>query len=134
VMPRARRLIAAQAGALADAIGPAPGRPGRTRADSLSAEILPLADACRFLQRAAPALLRPRRLGARGRPLWLTGVDAELRREPFGLVLVIAPGNYPLMLAGVQTVQALAAGNAVAWKPPSCSRDCCATPACRPTC
>jgi aldehyde dehydrogenase (NAD+) len=32
-------------------------------------------------------------------------------------VLVIAPASYPVLLPGVQTVQALAAGNAVLWKP-----------------
>ena len=44
-------------------------------------------------------------------------MEAEVRREPLGLVLVIAPSNYPLFLPGVQTLQALAAGNAVLWKP-----------------
>jgi acyl-CoA reductase-like NAD-dependent aldehyde dehydrogenase len=44
-------------------------------------------------------------------------VTVEVRREPLGLVLVIAPSNYPLFLPGVQTLQALAAGNAVLWKP-----------------
>jgi acyl-CoA reductase-like NAD-dependent aldehyde dehydrogenase len=90
---------------------------GRDAAEVLSAEVVPLADACRFLEREAPGLLAPRRLGAEGRPAWLRGVDVELRREPLGLVLIIAPSNYPLFLPGVQTLQALAAGNAVIWKP-----------------
>ena len=33
------------------------------------------------------------------------------------MVLIIAPANYPLFLPGVQALQALAAGNAVLWKP-----------------
>ena len=90
---------------------------GRDAAEVLSSEVVPLADACRFLEREAPRWLAPRRLGAEGRPAWLRGVEVELRREPFGLVLVIAPSNYPLFLPGVQTLQALAAGNAVLWKP-----------------
>lgn len=89
----------------------------RTEAEILSAEIVPLAGACRFLEREAPRLLATRRLGADGRPVWLAGVESEVRREPLGLVLVIGPSNYPLFLPGVQTVQALAAGNAVLWKP-----------------
>ena len=40
-----------------------------------------------------------------------------VERVPFGSVLVIGPANYPLLLPGVQTLQALAAGNAVVWKP-----------------
>lgn len=114
-----RRRIADEAEALVTALST---RPGRTRTDSLAAELLPLAEACRFLEREAARLLAPRRLGARGRPAWLFGVTAEVRREPFGLVLVIAPSNYPLLLPGVQIVQALAAGNAVLVKPaPGCT-------------
>jgi acyl-CoA reductase-like NAD-dependent aldehyde dehydrogenase len=33
------------------------------------------------------------------------------------VVLIIGPANYPLFLPGVQVLQALAAGNAVLWKP-----------------
>ena len=53
----------------------------------------------------------------RRRPLWLVGSKVELRREPRGVVLVIGPSNYPLLLPGVQVLQALVAGNAVLLKP-----------------
>jgi acyl-CoA reductase-like NAD-dependent aldehyde dehydrogenase len=109
-----RHGIAANAAGLTRAAG---GGAGRPEAEVLSSEVVPLADACRFLEREAPRLLATRRLGAHGRPAWLSGVEAEVRREPLGLVLVIAPSNYPLFLPGVQTLQALAAGNAVLWKP-----------------
>ena len=89
----------------------------RTRADSYVAELLPLLAACKFLEKRAPSILKCRRLGVNGRPFWLSGVDTTVERVPFGVVLVIAPSNYPLFLAGVQTLQALAAGNAVVWKP-----------------
>jgi acyl-CoA reductase-like NAD-dependent aldehyde dehydrogenase len=101
----------------AELVRAAGGGSGRPEAEVLSSEIVPLADACRFLEREAPRLLAPRRLGSEGRPVWLAGVTAEVRREPLGLVLVIAPSNYPLFLPGVQTLQSLAAGNAVLWKP-----------------
>jgi len=86
-------------------------------AEILSSEILPLLDACKFAERNAPGWLRPRRLKSKHRPFWLAGVDVELRREPFGIVLIIPPANYPLFLAGVQALQALVAGNAVVMKP-----------------
>lgn len=89
----------------------------RTPADTMASELLPLLDAVRFVEREAPRLLRARRLGRRGLPFWLSGVDAEVHRVAFGTVLVIGPANYPLFLPGVQTFQALAAGNAVVWKP-----------------
>ncbi|WP_377807343.1 aldehyde dehydrogenase family protein [Azospirillum sp. A29] len=96
-------------------------RPARTPAESIGAEILPLAEACRFLEREASRLLAPKRLGRRGRPVWLFGVEAEVRREPVGTVLIVGPSNYPLLLPGVQAIQALAAGNQVLVKPaPGC--------------
>lgn len=109
-----RHRAAASAHELARAAGLNGTRP---EAEVLSSEVIPLFDAFRFLEREAAHLLSPRRLGSRGRPFWLSGVEAEVRREPLGVVLVIAPSNYPLFLPGVQAVQALAAGNAVLWKP-----------------
>lgn len=111
---RLRLAIAANADVLVDALGP---RPGRLHGDSIAAEIAPFADAIRFLERRAPRLLRTERLGWRGRPLWLMDHAAEIRREPLGVILVIGPSNYPLMLPGIQAMQALAAGNAAVVKP-----------------
>ena len=94
----------------------------RDAAETLAAELTPLAEACRFLQQRAHVILRNRRVGAYRRPIWLFGVTSEVRREPWGRVLILAPSNYPLMLAGIQTIQALVAGNAVMLKPaPGCS-------------
>lgn len=109
VIARARRMIAHEASSLTSTLA-------RPVPDSLAAEILPLAEAAHFLVREAPRLLRPRRL-RRGRPLWLFGVQQEIRREPRGSVLILGPGNYPLFLPGAQALQALAAGNAVCVKP-----------------
>jgi len=89
----------------------------RDPVDSLTAEVIPLADACRFLERNATEILRPRNWGRRSRPTWLASVRLEVHREPVGLVLIIGPGNYPLFLPGVQVLQALVAGNAVLFKP-----------------
>ncbi|MCC2662361.1 MAG: aldehyde dehydrogenase [Geminicoccaceae bacterium] len=119
VVRRLRRRLATDAEAL---IATLAGRPGRSPGESVAAELLPLADACRFLERSAERLLAPRRIGRRGRPAWLFGHAAEIWREPLGVVLVIAPDNYPLLLPGVQLLQALAAGNTVLVKPaPGCS-------------
>ncbi|MFN7139853.1 MAG: aldehyde dehydrogenase family protein [Limisphaerales bacterium] len=111
---RVRELIAGKAKRLASLEAEAACRP---LAEVLSAQVLPLCDACRFLEREAEKLLRPRKLGRAGRPIWLTGVEAEVHREPYGLILVIAPSNYRLFLPGVMVMQALAAGNAVFFKP-----------------
>ena len=47
----------------------------------------------------------------------MQGVSFEVQRQPFGVVLVIGPGNYPLFLPAVHSLHALAAGNAVLLKP-----------------
>jgi acyl-CoA reductase-like NAD-dependent aldehyde dehydrogenase len=90
---------------------------GRPAVEVLGSDVLPLADACRFLERDAPALLKPRRVRLRSRPLWLWGQRDTLHRRPHGIVAIIGTWNYPFFLNGVQIVQALTAGNAVIWKP-----------------
>jgi aldehyde dehydrogenase (NAD+) len=109
VVRRLRGLIADHGGELAAAVP-------RDPAETLVAEVLPFAEACRFLEREAEELLAPRR-PSRGRPLWLSGTTLEIVREPLGKVLVIGPANYPLLLPAVHTLQALVAGNYVLVKP-----------------
>lgn len=109
-----RQSVAARAETFARAAAAGRNRP---TSEALSAEVLPLLEACRFLEREAKTTLAPRRPGRAGRPLWLAGTVAEIHREPLGLILVIGPGNYPLLLPGVQILQALIAGNAAVLKP-----------------
>lgn len=115
VLRRLRRLLAQPSAVGAAGVDLAACGGRASHSETLTAEILPLAEALRFLEREAEDLLAPRRPG--GRPFWLSGVDLEIQREPLGVVLVIGPSNYPIFLPGVQTVQALAAGNAVLLKP-----------------
>ncbi|WP_368499583.1 aldehyde dehydrogenase family protein [Herbiconiux sp. A18JL235] len=58
--------------------------------------------------------LRPRRVPV---PLALAPASAATMLEPLGVVLVIAPWNYPLQLLLAPVAGALAAGNAVVMKP-----------------
>lgn len=85
--------------------------------ETLASEILPLAAACRFLEREAARLLRPRTVPKRHRPVWLWPQKDTVYRRPRGLVGIIGTWNYPLLLNGVQILQALTAGNGVLWKP-----------------
>jgi acyl-CoA reductase-like NAD-dependent aldehyde dehydrogenase len=115
---RLRHLIAERADWLTGQLSLSRPRPA---AELITSEIIPLAEACRFLERQASRLLKPRKLGRAGRPLWLSSVQTNISREPIGVVLILAPSNYPLFLAAVQTLQALVAGNAVFLKPaPGC--------------
>ncbi len=60
------------------------------------------------------AWMRPRRVSA---PLAIQPASARVVPEPLGVVLVIAPWNYPLMLALSPLVGAIAAGDAAIVKP-----------------
>ena len=118
VIVRLRQRMALGARELAETVPTdLPGGLHRTVADTLGSEIVPLLAACRFVEREAGRILKTKRLGRGGRPIWLTGVQTEVERAALGVVLVVGAGNYPLLLAGVQTIQALTAGNAVLWKP-----------------
>ena len=113
VLRRTRHSLASRTSEIAQAISAAL---QRSAAETLVAELLPLLDAMRFLERRAHGILAPHKL-TKGRPIWLTGVQAEVQRIPLGHILVIGPANFPLFLPGAQVMQALAAGNAVTWKP-----------------
>ncbi len=114
VLKHLRRLIADDARPLAAAASFVDNRPA---SEKLVSEVLPLADACKWLSRNAPRILATRRFGRRGRPLWLAGSTFEIQRAPLGVVLIVGPRNYPLFLPMVQALHALVAGNAVLIKP-----------------
>ena len=116
IVASARYQIAEIASALVEACA-TPQRPDP--AETISAELIPLCDALKFIGSRGAKLLRPRKLGSWRRPLWLWGVRSEVQRVPLGEVLILAAWNYPLLLPGVQVAQALAAGNHVWLKPAS---------------
>jgi acyl-CoA reductase-like NAD-dependent aldehyde dehydrogenase len=90
---------------------------GKPTDEVLAGELLPLAEACRFLERRATRILKSRRVSSGQRPLWLWGQTDRVYRRPRGLVGIIGTWNYPVFLNGVQILQALTAGNGVIWKP-----------------
>jgi acyl-CoA reductase-like NAD-dependent aldehyde dehydrogenase len=90
---------------------------GKGNEEVIGGEILPVADACRFLEREAASLLHPRRIARRLRPVWLWGQSDTVHRRPRGVVGIIGTWNFPVFLNGVQIIQAITAGNGVVWKP-----------------
>jgi acyl-CoA reductase-like NAD-dependent aldehyde dehydrogenase len=109
---RGRAALASAAQALAEAASHA----GRSDGEALVAEVWPVLEACRYLEKRARSILKTRR-HRRGKPIWLLGKTLSVRREPMGVVLIVGPSNYKLMLAGIQAIQALVAGNGVLLKP-----------------
>ena len=88
--------------------------------ETLTSELLPLADAARWLQRSAPRILASRHPDGSA-PMWLGRLHSVVHRVPHGLVLILGTWNYPVFLTGVQILQALIAGNGVVVKPaPGC--------------
>ncbi len=87
--------------------------------ETISSELLPFAASARWLSRDLGKILKPRYVSSRGTPMWLGRVRSEVRREPFGIILIIGTWNYPIFLVGVQILHAIMAGNAVLVKPAS---------------
>lgn len=83
--------------------------------EALVSDIVPLLSSCKWHERHARRVLRARRL--RGGSVWQVGQRHWVRREPLGLVGIIATWNYPVQLLGIQLVQAVVAGNRVVVKP-----------------
>jgi acyl-CoA reductase-like NAD-dependent aldehyde dehydrogenase len=87
---------------------------GRSRYDTLLADVLIVADAARYSRRNLRSWARPQRRGV-PYPFWPASAAEE--PVPKGVVGIIAPSNYPVQLALWPVVDAIAAGNRVALKP-----------------
>jgi coniferyl-aldehyde dehydrogenase len=86
----------------------------RAVAETELLEIVPALNAIRHARRKLSSWMRPQR-----RPVDLTFQPARawVRFEPLGVIGIISPWNYPLLLALAPLVDALAAGNRVMLKP-----------------
>src|SRR5262245_42114972 len=89
----------------------------RPAAEVVSTDIVPTADALKYLQKDAARVLRPQSVSILRRPLWLWGQRDVINRRPHGIVGIIGTWNYPIFLNAVQIAHALTAGNGVLWKP-----------------
>ncbi len=88
---------------------------GKPRVEALFADVLISLDAAGYYAKRAARMLRPERV-----PHHNPAVKAKsglLRYEPYGVIGVISPWNYPLAIPLAQMVPAVAAGNAVLLKP-----------------
>ena len=85
--------------------------------ECLLSEVLLLAEECRFLEVHANSILCPSWRSRRLRHILLWGQRDLVCRSPRGVVAVIGTWNLPLMISGMQILHALAAGNAVLFKP-----------------
>lgn len=88
---------------------------GKPWEDALNVEIVYVADALGFWARRAHRYLRDERV--RAHSPFLVGNRLAIVRRPYGVVGVIGPWNYPLILCFGDAIPALMAGNAAVLKP-----------------
>src|ERR1051326_298178 len=88
---------------------------GKPEAEALSTEVLVVLDTVKYLQNQVPAFLRPEPVPHANPVMKLK--SGTLLREPYGVVGIISPWNYPFSLPSIQTLTALLTGNAVVLKP-----------------
>src|SRR4249919_3013868 len=84
---------------------------GKPAEVTMSEEIPPIVDNIRFFAGAA------RMLEGRSAGEYMAGFTSFIRREPIGVAGLIAPWNYPLMMAIWKIGPSLATGNTVVLKP-----------------
>ncbi|WP_435591762.1 succinic semialdehyde dehydrogenase [Nocardia sp. bgisy118] len=111
VFERFRALIIAERESLMDVIQAETGK-ARWAAQE---EIMGMMFAARYFARVAPGLLRPRNVPGAFPVL----NRAAVHTQPKGVVGVISPWNYPMVLSIGDSIPALLAGNAVVVKPDS---------------
>src|SRR5271167_300368 len=88
---------------------------GKPVVEALVTEVLVVLDAAEFCINSAHHFLREQRL-PHGNPV-MKMKRGKLVREPFGVIGIISPWNYPFSTPAGETVAALVTGNAVVLKP-----------------
>ena len=87
---------------------------GKTRADAMVAEVLPATVAANYYPKKARAWLRDKKPGPA--LLLLANKRTRLVRQPWGVVGIISPWNYPFTIPFSEVICGLLAGNSVVLK------------------
>ncbi len=88
---------------------------GKPTAEAITTEVLVVLDAAEFCIRTAHRFLRDQPV-PHGNPA-MKAKRGVLVREPYGVIGIISPWNYPFSTPAVETLAALVLGNAVVIKP-----------------
>ncbi len=83
---------------------------GKSSFEAYAFEIAPVLQELESLQKHLRSWIRTKRVGS---PLLFFRGKTEIVREPYGLVLIISPWNYPFLLMMMPLVSAVACGNVV---------------------
>lgn len=88
---------------------------GKPYVEALTTEVLVVLDAARFLIENAFAILREHKL-PHGNPA-LKSKSGRILHQPYGVIGIVSPWNYPFSIPATEVLAALVAGNAVVLKP-----------------
>jgi succinate-semialdehyde dehydrogenase/glutarate-semialdehyde dehydrogenase len=108
----ARRRVLGRARDLARQMAAEQGKPW---VEAVSSDVVPTLEALAFMGNQAQEILSPENLPHR--LPHLAAKQTRLVYDPIGVVAIISPWNFPLSIPAIQTVTALAAGNAVILRP-----------------
>lgn len=112
VLRRFQQILLARKADIAQRITQEAGKP---LVEALVTEVLVVLDAARFLIDNAFGFLREAKL-PHGNPA-LKAKSGRILHEPYGVVAIISPWNYPFSIPASEALAALVAGNAVVLKP-----------------
>jgi acyl-CoA reductase-like NAD-dependent aldehyde dehydrogenase len=112
VLKRFQRKLSEQREELAKLISREAGKP---TVEALNTEIMVVLDSTEFCISTAHKFLRDQPLPHDN--LAMKTKRGKLVREPYGVIGIIAPWNYPFSTPAIETIGALAMGNAVVLKP-----------------
>ncbi|HYW32952.1 MAG TPA: aldehyde dehydrogenase family protein, partial [Gemmatimonas sp.] len=88
---------------------------GKPLPESYIADVATALEGARFLVRVAEETLAPVRYRSGVLAAWRKSITTH--HDPFGIVAVVSPWNYPFFLPAMHSMSALVAGNAVLLKP-----------------
>lgn len=112
ILKNFQRLLCEQKNSVAAVITREAGKP---LAEASATEVLVVLEAINYLLNNVAAFLRPENVPHSSPVMKLK--RGWLLREPYGVIGIISPWNYPFSIPSVQSLTALAVGNAVVLKP-----------------
>jgi acyl-CoA reductase-like NAD-dependent aldehyde dehydrogenase len=87
---------------------------GKTRTEAVLTELIPTLEIMKYYEKKSVSILRPERR----KTTWsFPHSSSYVEYHPLGVVLVLAPWNFPFQLSVVPLISAVIAGNAVILKP-----------------
>jgi aldehyde dehydrogenase (NAD+) len=94
---------------------------GKPEVEAYLAEYYFLLQELRLIRKSSRRWMKTR--GAKS-PVYFMPCKSQLRRDPYGSVLILAPWNYPMQLSISPLIAAVAAGNTVVLKPSEMAPAC----------